>query len=620
MSIVVQQEISEFLRYLELKLSPQPLQVVRHLLKCSQDGNEPPGGVYRWLNDNAQSSDIDQLQNSACLHIDGKYLRPDQIFWGQHNFGRFRVQLGTDIRSYQNLLQLLRIREAPDYWDAFEVLKDVYDEVGNNPLAPEDKNVVLRCWVMLSDALEHGKVNDESVRTPLQDVKCVPNSQELLQLPSWMFFEDRPELATKFTLLKNNRIQRTEHVWSAMAAAGVRSVSDVVLGSIEEAVNPQEDEGLKKRVIERIDLIKTISNVEIQLDSIRLIHVDKLMVKWRLQAFDRIELASPGLESAFLDRAEESIYFASQSEAIPWAAISRELAQAIAPGQEIKFISPGIKVVLEAHTHSDAVSQLRDLGIAPTEELGDLDSQGYVAEMFDENAEPEYTYEHEPVPTDMPANGIQDVSSQRTLDRQDRLEVPFAKKLMEAQIIGPTIAPDRPVLLPGGGPQTGESAKRHTKESIQIGRSGANVSSTIKRWQPTEAANDLAEEFRRMVQGDYGKRCQICSRTFTKPDGEPQVFVVHVVEPSADHRTNHFGNLLGLCGWHYALLRHGEWAFLDPETNQPFDDSDESEGWEQMRIFMAKAPQQIDEVGNPYIDLPIRFWNVYQDWASSPLT
>ena len=123
-----------------------------------------------------------------------------------------------------------------------------------------------------------------------------------------------------------------------------------------------------------------------------------------------------------------------------------------------------------------------------------------------------------------------------------------------------------------------------------------------------------------MVHSDYGQRCQICSKSFKIPGNRFQVYVVHIVRPSVDHRTNHLGDLLGLCGWHYSLIRYGEWAFLDPDTDQPFEDSDESQGWEQMWTFMSKAPQQIDEVGSSYIGLPIRFWNVYQEWDPDPVT
>ena len=188
----------------------------------------------------------------------------------------------------------------------------------------------------------------------------------------------------------------------------------------------------------------------------------------------------------------------------------------------------------------------------------------------------------------------------------------FAKKFFESQTTTPSEATDSPVVPPPGGPKTEESAREHTQQSAQFGRTGAPVTKTVRRWQPTEAAKKLGDEFRNMVRSDYGRRCQICGAMFRMHGGESQVFVVHIVPPQKDHRTNHFGNLVGLCGWHYALVRYGEWALLNPETSDPFG------GWRHMRDFVLKASEEIDDEGNPYVHLPVRFWNVYQGWESTP--
>ena len=122
-----------------------------------------------------------------------------------------------------------------------------------------------------------------------------------------------------------------------------------------------------------------------------------------------------------------------------------------------------------------------------------------------------------------------------------------------------------------------------------------------------------------MVHGDYGKRCQICSRTFTTTGGDWLVNVVHVVPPRKGYQTNHFGDLLGLCGWHYNLLRYGEWALLDDNNGQPFEDMDGTLGWERMRSFILNCPQRADEQGNLYVGLPVLFSNVYKNWQSEPV-
>lgn len=149
---------------------------------------------------------------------------------------------------------------------------------------------------------------------------------------------------------------------------------------------------------------------------------------------------------------------------------------------------------------------------------------------------------------------------------------------------------------------------------MRFGREGAQVPKTVMRWEPRPAAKGLADEFRRMVKGDYTNRCQICSRTFRTRNNDSQVFVIHLVEPSADLRTNHFGNLVSLCGWHSALVQHGQWAFMDPETDGSINEP------ERLKQMILDAPMKVDENGNEYVGMGIRFWNVYQEWNAAPVT
>lgn len=116
-----------------------------------------------------------------------------------------------------------------------------------------------------------------------------------------------------------------------------------------------------------------------------------------------------------------------------------------------------------------------------------------------------------------------------------------------------------------------------------------------------------------MTRSDYVERCQICGRTFKKRAGEDrQIFVIHIVKPSSDERTNHYGNLIGVCGWHYALMRYGEFEFLDPATELPFT------GWKRMQDYVLNVQefdQKRDEVDISYVGLPVRFSNVYEKWS-----
>ena len=282
---------------------------------------------------------------------------------------------------------------------------------------------------------------------------------------------------------------------------------------------------------------------------------------------------------------------------------------------------PGLKSILEANTYTDAHNQLKELGIASIQNLKFEPVQGQVAESLDhEGTQETYT---EVMPDiddrDESGNGSAGIPPQDGMDRRDP-DVPFAERLYQEQTPSPSRSGQRQISLPESGPRTDRSARLHTEESLREGRAGTNVSRTVTQWQLEKVARSLADEFRSMVHGDYGKRCQICSRSFTVRDGQLQVYVVHVVPPSEDERTNHFGDLLGLCGWHFALMRYGEWCFLDPDTNQHFTDFNGIASWERMRDFVTGRPEELDDMGNSYVGIPIRFSNVYQDWDSEPNT
>ncbi|MXX53010.1 MAG: hypothetical protein F4Z35_03435 [Dehalococcoidia bacterium] len=197
-------------------------------------------------------------------------------------------------------------------------------------------------------------------------------------------------------------------------------------------------------------------------------------------------------------------------------------------------------------------------------------------------------------------------------------EVSFAARLYAVQTIRPSDAGSNPFVPPTGGPSTPQSARTYTRNSVLLSQTEANVLRTATTSELGPNGRELAEEFRDMVHGDYGKRCQICSRTFERTGGGWLVNVVHVVPLRDDRRGNNFGDLLGLCGWHFNLLQHGEWALLDPETDLPFEDSDGSHAWEQMRTFILDRPVYTDQFGYPFVGLPVRFSNVYHDWQADP--
>lgn len=190
----------------------------------------------------------------------------------------------------------------------------------------------------------------------------------------------------------------------------------------------------------------------------------------------------------------------------------------------------------------------------------------------------------------------------------------FPVGLLETMTADPTDGPSSPVIPPPVGPLTAQSAVDDTKVSVEMGGVGKMVTHTQTRFEPTSGSRALAGKFRSMLQGDYRGRCQICGRSFLTRNGEFQSFSDHVVDPHKALGTNHFGNLLSLCGWHYALISYGQWVLLHPESREPLKGSQDVVGLKDI----VKSVGELIGTEELFVAVPIRFWNVYPEWEAEP--
>ena len=194
--------------------------------------------------------------------------------------------------------------------------------------------------------------------------------------------------------------------------------------------------------------------------------------------------------------------------------------------------------------------------------------------------------------------------------------VAFEKSLRSAMTSTPTESVSRPVIMPSGGPKTVDSAAQDTRRAVGEGRSGRRVSREVTRIEPSAEARKLGARFKQMLLGDYDKRCQICGSTFLTRSGDLQTFADHVVDPSEGEGTNHLGNLMSLCGWHFALISYGQWVLLDPLTDEPLEEISDRNQVMGILELLLKAEREIDNDGNEFITIPVRFWNIYSDWSA----
>jgi len=385
---------SSFIGFLGIPHEPPVALVVKHLLACAKSGRPVNEQVYRFLNDHADDAAIWKLKDSECILLpDGRYVRPETVFWSQHPFGRYRHQLGQSLHGYHALFDAIGIREAPTPGDAVTVLLDISSEFGtrNAPLDDEAQAVVQQCWHELTLALERGDMGAKELEA-LGERKVVPNGQGVLQPPTWMFFEDRPGFADRFRfVLKDNLVERIQGIWPAMRAAGVLPLSEVIRPQLLECSEPVEDLAAREAVRERQPQLQRVLETHRApssefdagfLTDLRFSRAEELTIRLVLQAFRREFRADPEHAAAFLDDAQLVVHYVPRGSSPPWSAIARELAYAFRLDTDAGPIATGIKEVLAAPTAAEAEQALDELGYAPLQQEVEIPREAPVIEKL----------------------------------------------------------------------------------------------------------------------------------------------------------------------------------------------------------------------------------------------
>jgi len=377
------------IEFLDIKTEPSPDLVVRHLLFCSEHGEQINKEVYRFLNEHADDLAIGQLLGRACLLLsDDRYVRPDQVYWTEHPFGPFRYQLGPDLRQYGALFERLGVRECPEDQDFVRVLLEISEQYGqrHTPLDDQTHAVVMRCWEELSTALETERLSPDDL-TRLRGREVIPDPQHLLTNPDYLFFEDRAGLAAKFSdFLKNSVVARPQGAWRAMEAVGVRRLSQAVELRLLECKDAVDDRMLTQRVQERRQLVARVVESERAsgidgldtdaLERLQFQQTRELVIQYSLQAFRRTVTTDSESVPALLMLEEYTLLTVHENGRAPWPAVARELAYAIKPLGEIGGLAGGIKEVLASDLLEKARRTLDELGYPPLQERMDTKVTG----------------------------------------------------------------------------------------------------------------------------------------------------------------------------------------------------------------------------------------------------
>lgn len=400
----VQQASTTLLQFLGVQEKPTITQVVDHLLAYASENRVVNKEVYRFLNDAPDQAAVARLKGKACLLLpDETYVRPDQVFWGEHPFGRYRYRLGVELRGLGPLFGELGVRDAPDHMDAMRLLSEIAQEHGpDEPVDEETRTIVLRCWQMVEIALDHDALKEAVIRARLADLRCVPASSRALLRPRETFFEDRAGLADRFGPgVRSHSITRPQGAWRAMAAAGIESLSAAIRTHLIECSDAVEDplvtERLRRRKVQVARVLESVSGAEeaavalAVLNQVQCVAVTELTIQHALTAFGHEVRSKAESVPGHHQRESGTLYFVRARGQIPWAPIARELAIALRPDAEPGQISSGLKEVLAAMSAEGADTMLDDLGFPPLQiMIGLTVSDGGIVSDLGGDAAPEH--------------------------------------------------------------------------------------------------------------------------------------------------------------------------------------------------------------------------------------
>ena len=489
--------------FLNIEYAPKPVQVVKHLLACAAAGTAVNPEVYKFLNDNVKDIALASLREQKCLSVNGNYLEPTRVFWGEHPFGRYRWRLSDELRKYSDLLTRLDVRETPGPSDAMSVLLEIASEFGTNnrPLNEEAHAVVMASWRLLERTLESGKLEEKGLSS-LASVKCVPNTQRVLTLPEWIFFENRAGLAQKFgDFLITNVITRPLGAGTAMAAAGVRSLGSAVEVHLLECKDPTEDLEVAQRIAGRRNQLGRVLESQTRdteaalqrLDNLRCESTSHLLISYGLHAFNQ-RLESPSeIVPVLYQREDERLLVMRKDGRISWPAIARELAIALFPDDDPGQIAAGLKEALAADSATEAASILDELGFARVDtNVSQIIETVPVTSLGDETQ----------IPSDSPADTTNNGASGPETPED------ATKRILGGDVLPATPPPDQPEpeFAPGAESDAGKTTtdKRSKKPTRPVLRSYIPAPGSTE--EPAPSADNGDEKWPRSPVDEAGIR------------------------------------------------------------------------------------------------------------------
>lgn len=347
----------------------------------AQQPDLPSDGRYRLLHllakrlgefrdDEVLQAQLSQLPLIPCL--DGSFRPALFVYLSRQNFDQLGVQVHVaepvESLAQQALYEWLYVRKNPAVADLIQALLAAGRKWNATPLTAPILTAVVNCWQALTERLESGEIAADAL-AQLRSQPVVPNGHHRLTVPEEMLLADQPALAEKFAQWAPFFLP-TDVMWSPAAiAAGVRPLSQAVTWIVVAGHEAVADTAVQERILTRYTILERLlraetaagHTVEIErLHKVKVMTLPHLRVQAQLHLGVQVEVAEA--ESVSAKWMNGVLYLDREQLPIPWTAVARELAQAIAPRRKVGSLALGIKEILAAETTADAAAMMDELG------------------------------------------------------------------------------------------------------------------------------------------------------------------------------------------------------------------------------------------------------------------
>lgn len=315
---------------------------------------------------------LSQLPLVPCL--DGSFRRADSVYFSREVMDQLGLRLHiaepVENTAQQSLYEWLGVRTAPAAADLVQALLATGQEWSTTPLDESAHTTVLNCWRALAERLQSGEITAEDLAA-LHHQPVIPNGRRVLTVPDEMLLADRPKLAEQFVQWEPFFLPADLPWLPAAMAAGVRPLSQAVTVAVVDGDKAVADTAVQEHISARVPLLQRLLRAEtaaghtmqadvLQKGKLQVMKLPDLRIQAQLRLGTQTKVVAG--ESVAAAWSNGVLYLDSEKQPIPWTAVARELAKAVALERNVVGLALGIKEVLAAESIGAAAAVLDELG------------------------------------------------------------------------------------------------------------------------------------------------------------------------------------------------------------------------------------------------------------------